>query len=45
VHSISELYIKVGNLRVLLSHYRTLVLASLLTHVSTKKSYKMDCAS
>lgn len=45
VHSISELYIKVGNLRVLLSHYRTLVLASLLTHVITKKSYKMDCAS
>ena len=28
-----------------LSHYRTLVLALLLTHVITKKSYEMDCAS
>ena len=27
-----------------LSHYRTLVLALLLTHVITKK-YEMDCAS
>ena len=25
--------------------YRTLVLALLLTHVITKKSYEMDCAS
>ena len=28
-----------------LSHYRTLVLALLLTHVITKTSYEMDCAS
>ena len=36
---------KVGNLFLSLSHYRTLVLALLLTHVITKKSYEMDCAS
>ena len=28
-----------------LSHYRTLILALLLTHVIPKKSHEMDCAS
>ena len=44
VHSIK--YIKGWKfVSVSLSHYRTLALALLLTHVITKKSYEMDCAS
>ena len=37
--------LKVGNFCLSLSHYRTLVLALLLIHVITRKSYEMDCAS
>ena len=38
-------YIKGGKFVSVVKHYRTLVLALLLTHVITKKSYGRDCAS
>ena len=46
VHSISELiHQKLKICVCVVKHYRTLVLALLLTRVITKKSYEMDCAS
>ena len=45
VHSISDLIHKrLETCLCVVKHYRTLVLALLLTHVITKKSYEMDCA-